>query len=68
MKFLGFIHSHPVQDELQYSTGDDAIHARMLKKYGAYIGILVNPANAALGAYYGETLKQARLIIPQINR
>ena len=68
MKFLGFIHSHPVQDELQYSTGDDAIHARMLKKYGAYIGILVNPANAALGAYYGESLKQARLIIPQINR
>ncbi len=65
MKFLGFIHSHPTQSELQYSTGDDAIHARMLKRFGAYIGILVNPANAALGAYYGKDLRQARLIVPQ---
>ena len=50
MKFLGFIHSHPTQSELQYSTGDDAIHARMLKRYGAYVGVLVNPAEETLGA------------------
>ena len=68
MKFLGFIHSHPVQTELQYSTGDDAIHARMLKKFGAYIGILVNPAESALGAYYGKDLRQARLILPQLDQ
>ncbi len=67
MKFLGFIHSHPTQSELQYSTGDDAIHARMLKKRGAYIGILVNPSEATMGAYYGKALRQARLIIPQFT-
>ena len=67
MKFLGFIHSHPTQSELQYSTGDDAIHARMLKKFGAYIGILVNPAEATMGAYYDKALRQARLIIPQFE-
>ena len=67
MKFLGFIHSHPTQTELQYSTGDDAVHARMLKKYGAYTGVLVNPAGETLGAYYGKDLRQAKLIIPEIN-
>ena len=67
MRFLGFIHSHPTQSELQYSTGDDAIHARMLKKYGFYAGILVNPAEQTLGAYWGEDLRQARLIVPQTD-
>jgi len=66
MRFLGFIHSHPTQKELQYSTGDDAIHARMLKKFGSYTGLLVYPEGAAMGAYYGKDLKQARLIIPEI--
>ena len=65
MRFLGFIHSHPTQRELQYSTGDDAIHLRMLKRFGEYIGILVNPADKTLGAYYGEQLQQAKLIVPQ---
>ena len=66
MKFLGFIHSHPMQSELQYSTGDDRIHARMLRKFGSYTGVLVNPADSTIGAYYGEGLKQARLIIPEV--
>ena len=66
MKFLGLIHSHPAQRELQYSTGDEAIHARMLKKYGAYVGILVNPADGTMGAYYGKDLRQARLIFPDM--
>ncbi len=66
MKFLGFIHSHPTQSELQYSVGDDDIHARMLKKYGAYVGVLVNPAEGTLGAYYGKDLRQARLILPEV--
>ena len=65
MKFLGFIHSHPTQSELQYSTGDDRIHGRMLKKYGSYTGVLVNPADGTIGAYYGEEIKQAKLIIPE---
>lgn len=66
MRFLGFIHSHPTQSELQYSTGDDAIHTRMLKKFGDYVGILVNPADASMGAYFGKEIRQARLIIPDI--
>ena len=66
MRFLGFIHSHPTQSELQYSTGDEAIHARMLKRYGSYVGVLVNPAEATMGAYYGKELRQARLIVPEI--
>ena len=66
MKFLGFIHSHPTQHELQYSTGDDAIHARMLKQFGAYVGILINPADATMGAYYGKELKQAKLLVPAL--
>ena len=67
MRFLGFIHSHPTQKDLQYSTGDDAIHARMLKKYGLYVGILANPAEETLGAYYGEDLRQAKLIVPEVS-
>jgi len=64
MRFLGFIHSHPTQKELCYSIGDDAIHRRMTKKYGDYIGILVHPETDSMGAYYGEDIKQIRLIRP----
>ena len=64
MRFLGFIHSHPTQSELQYSTGDDAIHAAMLRKFGSYVGVLVNPAEETIGAYAGKDLRQARLIVP----
>ena len=67
MKFLGFIHSHPTQSELQYSVGDDDIHARMLKKFGAYVGVLVNPAEGTMGAYYGKDLRQAKLVLPEIE-
>ena len=67
MRFLGFIHSHPTQSALQYSTGDDAIHARMLKKCGAYAGVLVNPAEETMGAYYGKDFRQARLILPELQ-
>ena len=66
MRFLGFIHSHPVQRDLQYSTGDDAIHARMLRRFGSYIGILVNPAEKTMGAYYGKAMQQAKLIVPEL--
>ena len=66
MRFLGFIHSHPIQDELQYSTGDDAIHLRMLKRFGSYIGILVHPESGSMGAYYGKDILQAKLIVPSI--
>lgn len=66
MRFLGFIHSHPTQHELQYSTGDDAIHARMLRRCKDYVGVLVNPADETLGAYYGDALRQAKLIVPEI--
>ncbi len=66
MRFLGFIHSHPTQPALQYSTGDDAIHARMLKKFGSYVGVLVYPPDGAMGAYDGKDLRQAKLIVPAL--
>ncbi|MBQ6065717.1 MAG: radical SAM protein [Clostridia bacterium] len=66
MRFLGFIHSHPTQSELQYSTGDEAIHTHMLKRYGSYFGVLVNPADATMGAYCGRDLRQAGLVIPDV--
>ncbi len=66
MRFLGFIHSHPTQHELQYSTGDDAIHSRMLRRFGSYVGILVHPADETMGAYCGEPPRQAKLIIPAL--
>ena len=65
MRFLGLIHSHPTQRALQYSTGDDAIHERMFKRFGSYIGILVDPANGTMGAYFGESIRQAKLIVPE---
>ena len=67
MRFLGFIHSHPVQRELQYSIGDDALHLSMHKRFGVYYGVLVNPSEGTLGAYYGKKIKQAKLIIPDIS-
>ena len=66
MKFLGFIHSHPTQSELQYSTGDDAIHLKMLRRFGDYVGVLVHPESAAMGAYAGADLRQAKLIVPDL--
>ena len=68
MAFLGFIHSHPTQRELQYSTGDEAIHKRMLRTYGRYVGVLVNPAEGTMGAYYGADFRQAKLIVPDLRR
>ena len=66
MKFIGFIHSHPTQSELQYSTGDDRIHKKMFDQNGSYTGILVNPADNTIGAYYGKDIVQTKLIIPEV--
>lgn len=63
LKFLGFIHSHCTQQNLQYSIGDELMHKRMVKKFGDYIGILVYPKGELLGAYYGEENKQGILKI-----
>lgn len=63
LRFLGFAHSHPVQKELCYSVGDEIIHRRLVKKYGDYIGILINPSDDLIGAYYGTKIKQGNLKI-----
>lgn len=61
LRFLGFIHSHPIQKELQYSMGDEKIHKKLVEKYGDYIGILINPEKDLIGAYYGKEIRQANL-------
>ena len=38
--FLGFAHSHPVQEELCYSVGDYAIHKRLQKKLFHHLHLL----------------------------
>ena len=63
LKFLGFVHSHPIQKELCYSIGDEVIHKRLYKRFGDYIGILVYPKSELIGVYYGKDIKQANLIL-----
>ncbi|MBR1629849.1 MAG: radical SAM protein [Lachnospiraceae bacterium] len=63
LRFLGFAHSHPGQQELCYSEGDEAIHRRMIRRFGEYIGILLDPAREAIGAYYGPKIRQGNLKI-----
>lgn len=64
LRFLGFAHTHPIQSELRYSVGDEALHRRMSKLLkGNYIGILANPADDTIGAYVGEQIKQGNLIL-----
>lgn len=64
LRFLGFAHSHPIQDDLVYSVGDELIHRRMQKLLkGHYIGVLVHPETDRIGAYVGEPIKQGRLIL-----
>lgn len=61
--FLGFAHSHPVQEELCYSVGDDVIHRRLAKKCKHYIGVLIYPEKELIGAYYGPDVVQTDLVI-----
>lgn len=63
LRFIGFIHSHPIQKELQYSTGDEYIHSKLVKRFGDYVGILVNPSEELIGAYYGKDIIQGDLNI-----
>lgn len=65
IKFLGFMHSHPIQEELQYSIGDEAIHRVLARKYKNYMGILVNPVKEAIGGYYGREIKELKLIVSE---
>lgn len=61
LRFLGFAHSHLLQRELQYSVGDERIHKKLVQRYGDYIGILLNPIEDLIGAYYGRDIRQANL-------
>lgn len=61
LRFLGFAHSHPAQRELQYSMGDERIHKKLVQRYGDYIGVLINPIEDLIGAYYGRDIRQANL-------
>ena len=67
LQFLGFAHSHPNQEELIYSLGDEKIHRKLQKKFGDYIGILVNPAGNTIGAYYGQKIKQGTLVLLEVE-
>lgn len=63
LRFLGFIHFHPIQEELQYSIGDEKFHKFMIRKYKDYIGILINPEHDLIGAYVGPDIIQGCLKI-----
>ena len=61
LMFLGFAHSHPSQKELCYSVGDERLHDHLMKRFGDYIGILINPSEDSIGAYFGKEMKQGNL-------
>lgn len=63
LRFLGFIHSHPVQEDLCYSVGDEVLHRQLYSQFGDYIGLLINPEKDLIGAYYGSQIRQANLVI-----
>ncbi|MCR5742386.1 MAG: radical SAM protein [Lachnospiraceae bacterium] len=68
LRFLGFIHSHPMQEELCYSVGDEIIHKSLYKKFGDYIGLLVNPEHDLIGAYVGgDDIVQGNLKIVNVG-
>ncbi len=64
LMFIGFAHSHPIQEELCYSVGDVFIHKKLYaRNKGNYVGILVNPVNDTIGAYEGKNINQADLYL-----
>jgi len=67
LKFLGFAHSHPIQKDLCYSVGDEIIHRHLVKKFGDYLGILINPSEDLIGVYYGKEIKQGNLKIIEVG-
>ena len=67
LRFLGFCHSHPIQKELCYSKGDCVIHKEIANRFGDYIGILINPKEDLIGAYYGKEIRQGNLKLIEIS-
>lgn len=54
LKFLGFIHSHPMDVNFKYSDGDKQFHKQMLERFPDYTGVLINPQDKKIKAYNPE--------------
>ena len=63
LTFLGFLHSHPTQEELCYSVGDEILHKRLYSRFGDYMGMLIYPKKELIGVYLGKTIRQGNLCI-----
>lgn len=62
LKLLGFIHSHPLDVNFQYSDGDVEFHQMMFNKFGEFLGIILNPQEKRIKAYEGKAMKGIKII------
>lgn len=63
IKFLGFIHSHPLDVDFKYSQGDISLQQKMAKRDKDSIGLLINPQKGALMALYGENCSAIKIAL-----
>ena len=63
MELVGFVHSHPHELDTVLSTGDEALHNTLLRKYRIRLSMLVNPQKRRLRAYCNDDLSLAEIYI-----
>ncbi len=56
LKLLGFIHSHPLDVNFQYSDGDIKFHKMMFDELGDFLGMIINPQEKRIKAYEGKNI------------
>lgn len=61
LKLLGFIHSHPLDVDLNHSNGDIQFHKMMSKKMGNFLTIILNPQEKTIIAYEGENVSRIKI-------
>ena len=62
-ELIGFVHSHPHELDTVLSTGDEALHKKLLYGFGIRLSMLVNPHKRKLRAYYSEDLSPAEIYL-----
>lgn len=67
LEFLGFAHSHPLDVDFCYSENDYFWHQDMIKEFGDYIGVLINPSENLITGFYTKDCIQANIIFLEEN-
>lgn len=66
LEFLGFIHSHPMDVDFEYSEGDYEFQKLLVNRFKDNISLLVNPEKNLIKAIYDKDCKEANLKILKI--